>query len=429
MEFLTLALLFLGVLFSKFLYKSRLNPFFLFNILWLLIVFLSIPRFYYLYKASQYSYLIMTIGILGFNLGGLFLKKIKVKQTKQSIMHGKARKIIIYTLSALSIVLFADDLRRVASRAFSGGGLAIVRALSQDSNSILYQGKSNLEIAFRTFIIEPFTLALQPFVACTFWSQNKNKWTFLILDIIIIILRMLSQGSRALIMYFGLNFIFCFFFLGIFDSKINLFNVKEKIKKYRKYIILVAIVIILIFIKASSSRSGERVVRNLYYNFSMEPYLMGSWISRSSYYAFGTASLNGFVYPIIYIIKNLFNFSSYPEPWYSKIFLLINDTDQVWHIIASDGTMANAYVSVFWFPYIDGGLLGEFLIMFLYGAMGATLYKKTKSCFCEYNASLYLLYLQGIVMSFVRLQFSNISYAISFIFLALLFYKKTYAKR
>lgn len=417
MEIITIiACIFLAWL-SKIQYKTRLNPLLFFTILWALVVGLSVPRLYFSYHANQYTYFIILIGIFGFALGSSFGKRIKIKDSPKHKLH----YVILIILSIATIIFFAQDFARVIS-SFKTGGLAIVRALSQDSTSVLYEGKSALEIAIRSFIIEPFSLALQPMVACEFWYKNKRRWYFLIADLIIAVLRMLGQGSRSLFMYLGLNLIFAFLCINIGNRTLNE-KITARLKKYKKYIVAIAVAFLVIFIWSSSSRSGNRLIRNLYYDFSMEPYLMQTWMGDIKSYGLGSASFNGFIYPLLFVVKNLFGFPTYPEPWYSDIFLLINDTDQIWNVIASDGTRANAYVSIFWFPYVDGGLLGEVIVMTFIGCLGAVFFKKYISNRDPFHLSLFLLFMQGIIMSFVRLQFATPAYALAFVFLYILYAK------
>lgn len=421
MEFIVILVIAALIVVSLKIFNTKLNPLFIFLLLWGIITFFSFLKKYYLYKASSLAYTIILVGILGYSLGCLLGSRTKQKEPLQAYDDSqlKIRLKIIYVLSAVTIILFVKDYFSVRS-VMPNASLSDVRALSQDNKSVLYINQTTIEKTLRSFIVEPFTFALQPIVALEIINKKHHALKLLVLDIIICLLRMLSQGSRSLFMYLGIHLIMAFILAYSNNRNTDLYI---KLKKRKKCIYSIGILFIIVFLWASSQRSGDRLFRNLYYNYSMEPYLMEKWLGEIKTWGYGTASLNGFVYPIIYIIKNLFNLS-YPEPWYSNVFLLLSNTDQIWQIIAMDGTKANAYVSIFFFPYVDGGILGEFVIMLLVGLLGGFLYRNRNREPVGRNSALYLYFLQGIIMSFVRLQFANITYALGFVALLILLSKK-----
>ena len=244
------------------------------------------------------------------------------------------------------------------------------------------------------------------------------------MNLSIIVLRVITDGSRVLIAYFLLHLLVA---MGLSGKK---GNIKSKVinKKYIKRIVIISSMLIIGIIalyKTTVSRSGENLYRYFYYYFSMQPTLFETWANIVDNFAvkgYGLASTNGLWFAIFYVAKNILGLRNYPDYWYS-IYNLILSTDTQWQVIAGDATIANAYVSLFWFLYLDGRMFGVIIGMIMYGGMTAYLFnmalkKRTPNAIC-----LYSIILQGLCFSFIRLQFADIYYTIAVIFILLFAYK------
>lgn len=392
--------------------KHEITPLIIFSGLWTIILLLSAFRLYGLDEPSTQSYTVISIGMLGFGIGSLICGNKIIK------LHGgnsvyQTRERLIWVLVAATIILYFVDFTKIATYLINGQTLAYIRAISQDGTSILYSDRSNLEVAIRSFIIQPFALAFQVIVAKEFWN-GKRKW--LVVDIVIITLRVLSEGSRSLFVYLGLNLIIIFFMDNKMSYYIEAYKVNKNRRKRTLKIIIFAVLIL--SIATTLSRSGERMLRSTYYYFSMEPTMLSMWLKNIKEYGYGLASINGLVFPLLFVLKNALGFSNYPSYWYNNIFLLIDDTDKTWKIISSfDSTRANAYVSIFWFAYLDGGYIGVFVILFILGMIYGFFHNYTKKHRNNKNVCIYAYLLQGLLFSFVRLQFADVSYMLGFLFL------------
>lgn len=111
-------------------------------------------------------------------------------------------------------------------------------------------------------------------------------------------------------------------------------------------------------------------------------------------------------------------------PSVSGIYDLIRATDSEWQIITSQSINANAYVSIFWFFYVDGRVLGMISGLFTYGAYMAHSVADIEKKLNIKNLCIFAFLLQGLVWSFIRFSFSNIYYAIAFLFLIFVVLKK-----
>lgn len=422
------AILFIYSLYCE---KNKFNPLSIFSLLWLIILIFSCLGFYDLKDTGNRTYAIISLGVLLYGMGYLVVRKFKIifpvkSVNTRNIHEYKLRYNLIYILSIITILIYAKDFLKIFRYITEGQTLAYIRLLAQDSNSILYSDRGMFESALRIMIIQPFAMAFQVIVAVEFW-QNEKRWKLLGIDAILIILRVFTDGSRSLLLYLIIHFAISFIYIGKSkQTEIKEWYQNKSVSKNKLLVISIGIIGMYMLIRATFSRSGSQSLKHLYYYFSMEPNMLETWIDivdRQNKYGFGMASFNGILFPIIYIVKNLFSLKAYPVYWYENIFLLINDTDKIWQIIAQDGTKANAYVSIFWFPYLDGGIIGVILIMFLIGAISAYFYKNAivkQSC---KSICLYSIFVQGILMSFVRLQFADATYALAFVFLIMFAYK------
>lgn len=402
--------------FSK---RKKMTPLIIFSSLWFLIVLMSVLGLFDLDKTSNQAYAVISMGIFAYGLGELISSKLTFK-SKKGRSEYVLRDKVIYLLCAITILLYFMDLYKVISYIIGGQSLAYIRLISQDKTSVLYSDRSALESAIRMFIIQPFAVAFQVIVAQEF-IEGKKRW--IVWDIVIILLKVLSEGSRSLLVYLGVHLVLIFFFNNKFKTYTQGFS---RIRKHKKRIIrIVFLVIAIVLVYTTMARSGERALRTTYYYFSMEPRMLDIWLEEIKEYGYGAASINGFVFPFVWFFKNLLKMSDYPSYWYNNVFLFIDSTDKLWQVISSiDQTRANAYVSIFFFPFLDGGYFGEFIIMFIFGFFARQMYKNAIKDMNPRNVCLYSYTLLAILFSFVRLQFADVSYALGFIFLCFVAFKR-----
>ena len=78
----------------------------------------------------------------------------------------------------------------------------------------------------------------------------------------------------------------------------------------------------------------------------------------------------------------------------------------------------NAYVSQFYYLFYDGGYIGTFIIMLIYGMACERSYKRTHSF---KGMLIYAMLVQGLLFSMIRFQFTISHYCISFILARFMF--------
>lgn len=405
--------------------KSVVNPLSMFYGLWAVIIFLSSLEAYGLFKTSSTIYKYILIGLISFFIGYLLTRIIQQEYTYKgtnSISKISSGRIevnlpVVYFLSILSILFYVKEVSLVLNHLISGGSLANIREMAQNTDSILHSNKSGLENALKILIITPFTAALQPIVATDLLLNDKKNKKLFYLNLIIILLRVLSDGSRTLVVYFAISLIVTFFISDKSKKKVG-------ILRYLGFALgIVSIFLIIIFI--TSSRSGENGLRFAYYYFSMQPIMFEKWaylVESSGFKGFGIGALNGFIFALFYVLNNMFNIP-YPSMW-REAYQFIEGTGTNWQTITSYGTSANSFVSAFWVLFLDGRLIGMVIGMLAYGALSAITFKKAKSTKNIKSVSIYIFIYIGLFYTFVRLQFANIYYDLSLVYLMFILFKK-----
>lgn len=413
--------------------RKKLNPLTLLFILWATIIGLSSLRLFRLRAASENTYLIIMIGLVAFTIGYYFVRIIikdksfilnKSKITNKNNIY-EPRYKLLYIIGGLCILFYFYDLSKVFVYMLNGSSLGDIRELAQDSNSVIYAGRSAIENSIRILVISPFVIALQPIVAADFWLGRRDK-KLIIMNILIIVLRVITDGSRVVIIYLLLHILVSSQFT---DEK----SIKQKVRLSKKNVKKATMIGFIIAIggyalyKTTLSRSGDNFVRFAYLYFSMQPYMFEIWskiVDDIGIIGYGLASTNGFSFTFLYVIKNILRLGSFPEYWYS-VYKLIGATDSQWQLIAGNTITANAYVSIFWFLYLDGRILGVIIGMITYGMICARTFVKANKQRTARNICIYSIILQGICFSFVRLQFADLYYSIAIIFILVIAYKKT----
>lgn len=423
---------------GKFTEKKIINPVTVFYAVWAIILYLTSLQLYGINDVNESTYTIMLIGFITFVIGYYLWREIcKRKQYILKINNFRIglsvndtfelRYQILYLFCIFCVVIYLMDFSVSVRYLFSGNSLNYIRHLAQDSSSDL-NAQLGIISAIKTLIISPFVMTLQAIVAYDYWLGKKDK-KLLAFNIVILLLRVLTDGSRSNLIYFVLHF--SIGYILVYSKKHlkqkSVFKSFREVKRSKKIIVAFIIAGIVAILWTTLSRSGEHALRYAYYYFTMEPYMFEIWsktVDESHLIGYGLASTNGFSFALFYVLKNLRLMSTYPEFWHS-INTIIGSTQTDWQIISSFASRANAYVSLFWYLYLDGRIWGVAIGMLLYGAIAANTFWTAIKNMSPRAVCMFAFILQGLLMSFVRLQFANITYAISFIMI-LVFYRRLY---
>lgn len=168
---------------------------------------------------------------------------------------------------------------------------------------------------------------------------------------------------------------------------------------------------------------GFEPLFNIYSDFAIQPKMFQYWGKEiAGQYAYGAASLFGFIYPFLYLIKNLFGLSKLPLG--SNVYANIDKTFNDW-ITLGTYYRCNAYSSCFWYLYYDGRTIGIIIGMLLWGIFCKSIFSRMLECFDKKHISIYILMMIGVIYSFTDMEFSKANYVLAFLFISKVCFCKT----
>lgn len=409
--------------------KNFINPIAVFSFVWGLIFLFSPMCLYTLYLPHDDTYLCILIGVVCFFCGALLANFFKMhrysfgQNDNGCAVRYRLRYQLVYVFLIVDFIYFAVFFSLMI-KTVGLYNLANVQSSLQNGDFIMQ--KSKILSAVSNLIIYPTTQAAPAIAAADFWFGAKDK-KLMLLTVAVLFIKMLANANRSGFMVFFIYMILLA--LVYYKSSKGGVRLSPKMKKkIKKYIVLFLVLGSIIFGVLTFFR-GADVVSNVYKNLAMPPMMFEIWrdvVDKKNLFGYGTASLNGFFNSLFYVLKNLLGLDSMPV-LVQQMYDAIMQTDVDWKWIGTR-IVANAYVSVFWFFYLDGRLWGVCLGSVVFGAISYAFYKKMMISPNARNAGLYCLIFYSILYSFVRFQFSQMSFFLAFLFI-LFFYKKIREKQ
>lgn len=411
--------------------KKIVNPITVFCGLWGMITFFSALHLYRMYEPDNKTYYWIAIGVCAFFFGyyitklatagnrGVVFRKRKKKQNTYKIDYQLNYKLVYFML-LFCLPFYLKDLMSIINHIGAGNSLSSVQALMQSGDDVFV--RSRIESAIRLLIINPFMWICIPITVVDFWVGKRDKF-LITLTLTIMTIRILSTGGRASFIHMAFYFV-CVYTMMRNDSISGLSErIKNSVRKNKKMFLSVMILGVVVLGLMTYSRAGRGAFRSVYYDFAMQPMMLQIWakISEKNPLGFGMASLDGFLYPIEYFMRNTIHVSL-PD-YYQDINNLVNLTDTQWQWVGS-GVCANAYVSCFWFFYTDARVLGIAIGSFIYGIFGRCTFGSAQKKLNQKSLAIYCMAVIGIFYTFGRFEFSQMPYTLGFIYLFLFFYRR-----
>lgn len=415
--------------------KKVYSPVVVFNAIWSLILSLESLHLFGLCVSEPRIYLMILLGVLSLNIG-FYLWSYRRKNHRLVLTFGKSRNCsldqieyvprynMLYLLGLICICYYLGSAVTTIGHLLSGINMGEIRSIIQ--NTVTDSGGSMLSKivnAITVLIIVPGSGTIQVIGAMDFWLGRRDKKLFF-LAIVLACVSSLGEGGRTSLVNMLMYMLVGYILSGI-KLKRKKMNTKTMRKKRRRIISIATVLLVVFLAWFTFSRVGNTLAKNLYLYFSMQPYMFNLWVNivdQENVFGYSEASLNGFSFALLYIIKNMLGID-FPQHWKS-VYELIRATGSEWQIITTISTKANAYVSAFWFLYLDARTIGIVLGMFLYGIYLAHSFADAMKYTNIKTATLYAFIFQGMVYMFIRFPFSNIYYAVSYLMISFLAFRK-----
>ncbi len=402
--------------------KNMMNPLFVFCFLWGIIGLSSGLGLYNIYKASETTYLYILVCIIAFFVGYYSctgkLSRINVRFLKKEKKEGGVsfNYSLLITVAIISVLFYLKDVYTVFTKiSISSNFLRMVQNYLHNNEGFFQ--RSTIESLLRLLVINPMAYVLIVSTCVDFWHGKRDK-KLLFLVLICSMLRVISTGGRgALIQFAG-----CFF-ISFFLTETSKVLSKKILKKYQKLFRICVILLIIIFVILTNSRAGKDALKTIYYDLSMQPYMLETWMERvntEGIVGFGVLSFHGFFFVIDYLVRNIFSIAL--PNIYQLSHSIYLGIENEW-IMISHNARANAYASSFLFSWGDGRWSWSIVFYFFYGfVMRKTFKDANRKNSVKSNCILCYLMLT-IIYSFTRFLFSDYDFALGIVYLLFVFVK------
>lgn len=403
------------------------NPMTIFCTIWAIILFFSKLSLYGMYEAKKNIYLYIIVGALFFIIGyyvyALCLRKYTIVFNGYSAYYGNTdvRYRLMYILIFLCIIYYIIYLLNVMKNIDSYSMWAVQQFLRRAKTPVI---SSKALRALGSFIIGPVSFAVPAITASDMWMGKKNK-RLLIYTVILLVIKMLATANRTTVMLFVVFFVINGVLKIQQSRKISDEIQKSSIRKLKKKIYAVLIIGIVAFIVMSLSRN-LKVIKSIYLDLAIPPRMFEIWsetVENNNIMGYGMASLNGFLFPILYFFQQIMGASSLPLG-FQNIYDLIALTDSKW-VYPGNGISANAYVSIYWFLYVDGRIIGIIIGMFIFGMYCSHSFNRVRKNSNTKMVCLYSMCILSVLYSICRMEFTLTNFCLAIVFIIFFAYKRS----
>ncbi|HFU3970355.1 TPA: O-antigen polymerase [Streptococcus suis] len=400
--FLVLLLLVVSYLLSK----TLLNPIVMFLCLWSVILLFSSLGLYNMNKVSEKTYILILLGIIAFVIGGVISFSLlsvngsiqKNIQLNLNYNHSIARiclgisfiGMLYLFLTSLQLLLQGYNLNQIHNMFYGYGEHSML--LSDTVHAIINW------ICLPLLYVSLFYASINIF--------NRKYSYFFILTFFTLFLYLIGNASRVMLGIVAINFLILMKFYNI--------NLSKKFKKkIRQAIILFVLFFIFLTLSRINTQNSNNV-NSLYAYFTIPVNLFDYWInwfdSVGAEHTNGGAFVFGFLSWINFFMEKIgINFLNY-----NTISEYIMATQNRW-INVFPGKSYNAFVTMFYYFYMDLGSLGIVIGSSLFGFISYYTYFYSVKIRNANNLLYYLFIVQCILTSFVRWQIGSVSFVVELI--------------
>ena len=392
--------------------KNLWNPVSVFLFEWALVVYLSSLRLYNLIDISSKAYLFVLIGVVSFFIGSLFGDNLRLKKGI-----GRVYKIDYTRMNIASIIIILFSLFRILfivkllSGGFSWWEIRLMSTSGEGGIGTLKGG--NVSVFLHDCIIAPLMYLIVPTLFAELLVGARNK-KFILLSLIAMTCYSISTVSRAV---WAFSVLYILFIVLLYRKK---YSLPKKVKRMMKYGIFIIIFLCVIIYRITLMRNVEAdILTNMYAYITGCMPLLTLHLNEvtSSIRTYGAMSLYGFLYPVFFVL-NYLHLLPYPDAFMDAQY--VKNSLETFMPLSPDITM-NAYVTLFYYFYIDFGYLGIIIGAFAFGYLCMKSYKYLKSTGDIRSLVLYLILIQFIVFSVARIYTGLSTRALSIVWLLFVF--------
>lgn len=389
--------------------KKVYAPAVFFPLMWGIISFgAALCTIFDIQQVSLSTWIIVFLGVVLFWVGTNFPISVRLHKNKSSLNENYIlNKKLFFILVLLSLPLLFQTTHKALSMLQSGYTMLDIRAAYYGIDGTeRYWVNSTLSLVFDKYLVGPFKMAMIP-LTISYCLLRKFEYKMVIASVFFVICDIISSGGRFILLYVILQ---CVIGLMLAQNRLATFN--NSVKKLLKKIVFSSL--IGIFLLTYNRATVNNIFKFIYEYLCCCIPLFDYYIPKINEFAYGTASLNGVINPLITLVNRFIQITT---PYESIILKGLNVQQGVF---LSESIVTNAFVTVFFYMFLDFGFLGVIFESFFYGSFCNKLYINVSKNFTERNLALYLLMIQGLLKTIQNMPFSITSYTLGFIYILIL---------
>lgn len=417
---LSCLLLFIAIVTIFFKSRNVAHPLVLFLGLWFSCILCASLRLYNMRAYSSKGLAVIMIGLVSFSIGCGLAFLVKYYKIHIVPIDGMCPHKIRMNISRRMLYL-------ILAASFAGIlllNLATIRALrhgvSYSYIRNMYYGYGNAQkLIASTFlntyinwISVPSLYALIPVSLINLFERKGDK-RFSVLVMIAAVMYIFGSAGRFMLMFMLVQVV----------AMMNYYHatITKKTKKRMVVIVLAVLVALLLLTVIRSKGASGKKVNTIYAYLSIPVYLLSYWLDATG--SVGQLHGSGFFYGILTFFNYFTSKLGFDIPAYREAYNVIQVTQDNW-VAVFPNEWYNAYVSMFYYFYIDFGIAGVILGCIFFGYLCYIVYYSAfinkEKCALLY----YMLLIQCIICSLVRWQLGTITMVLTFIIEFMLTFNK-----
>ena len=388
---------------------NLVSPGFIFLIIWCAIFILYSLSLYNMNTVPNSTLTILFLGVVSTVIGILLGEKYRIKRSRK-IDKGISKKAYFVCSALLAVILVATAYNSI-SLLLSGVSLGSIRYTER--GSVLNSGL--IDILYNYYAVPMGYLLIHVNINSLF-KEGKSKKIYIISTVFIAVTSILTEAGRFIIYFIAIDALVLYF-----AHNKQLFKSNPKVKKYVRLIVIACVVG---FIYITTNR-GSDVYKTLYtYLCGCVPYFDNKINHFHSNYdhTYIFASLNGFIRPVTVILNK---FIGLPVPSIVNVVEDILLDIEMNHQLIAPSVVYNGFVSMFYAFYVDLGIFGVIFYSLVFGCFAGSAYKNMVNMRTEKSMIFYLIMIQAVSISMMRFYFASFNFALTVVYLQVLYSKKS----
>ena len=373
--------------------------------LWTAIIVLYSFRFYNLFSAGEDTLRMYFIGIVSFTVGYLIFPSRRFYDNTKPDRFLQMKLLAIYCLAIISLIVYVLKVRLAIPYWVSGGAGEIKSSVIMDN--VLDIGPIG-DILY-TYVARPTQILIVIFSTICIFQKKKMRFLYILTGLMLILGYLCSASKFLIIEIVCMSFVY----LYLYNNK----KLSDIIKNNKR--IFVPLFFVIFFVTFLMSSKGDGLGPTLYSYFCGCLPASDQALERMNGDPnfWGLASLHGFIRICVlpFEMSGLISGVRTALDFVFNYMLQFEET-----ILISPSIKYNAFISMFSYFYIDGGLIGVAFLSCVFGFVSSYINQKANDAPTYKNLCSQLFFANVILLSMVRFQFHMSYYAMSLVYLYLL---------